>query len=251
MERMLEEIKSFQGEGALWHYGEAGRLAVLAERELENTQGTQKQAGLLGQVLIISLKPTTCVPAGAASFFCRRDSTIGWARSMRPLRTTARRLMPVSTMRPRFAALELLYARQRYAEADEMLRRLEQQQAVSLTELGRLALEVSMRLENIDRAVEISQHAAEQSKDWADHLWLGELQVLLGNRALADQFPEKARARFLDAEKTLRRAVDLGRSTGDLGRADSFLPRPIRRKRPRHCSPMRSRKSQPIRSPWP
>ncbi len=91
-----------------------------------------------------------------------------------------------------------------------MLRRLEQQQAVFFTELGRLASEVSMRLENIDRAVEISQHAAEQSKDWADHLWLGELQVLLGNRALADQFPEKARARFLDAEKTLRRAVELG-----------------------------------------
>ncbi len=104
MERMLEEIKSFQGEGALWHYGEAVRLAVLAERELENTQGTQKQAGLLGQAWIISSKPATCVPAGAASFFCRRNSTIGWARSMRPLRTTARRLMPARSMRPRFTA---------------------------------------------------------------------------------------------------------------------------------------------------
>ena len=77
-----------------------------------------------------------------------------------------------------------------------MLRRLEQRQATVFTELGRLASEVSLRLENIDRAVEISRQVAEQSKDWADHLWLGELQAFRGRRALANQFPEQARACF-------------------------------------------------------
>ena len=107
-------------------------------------------------------------------------------------------------------AFELLYNRQRYAEADEMLRHLEQRQAVFFTELGRMASEVSMRLENLDRAVEISRQVADQSKDWADHLWLGELQGFLGRRALADQFPEQARICFLAGEKSLRRAVELG-----------------------------------------
>ena len=33
MEKVLSEIRSFQSEGPLWHFGEAVRLAVLAERE--------------------------------------------------------------------------------------------------------------------------------------------------------------------------------------------------------------------------
>jgi len=207
MEKVLAEIRSFQKEGALWHYGEAVRLAVLGERETD----TQKQASQFQQAI--------------EHLSAARQQRPGWGRipllagrlydrlgQVDPAIENYCKAIDMGEIGPTTVrrAFELLYNRQRYGEADEMLRHLEQRQAVFFTELGRLASEVSMRLENIDRAVEISRQVADQSKDWTDHLWLGELQGFLGRRALADQFPDQARVCFLAGEKSLRRAVELG-----------------------------------------
>ena len=211
MERMLGEIKSFQGEGPLWHYGEAVRLAVLAERQPKNTQVTQEQAGLLQQSLAHLVKALDMHAAWGPALLSEariydRLGQIDPAIENYCKAIDAGEVAPATVRR----AFELLYNRQRYAEADDMLRRLEQEQATFISDLGRKASEVSWHLENFDRAQELARQTAEQSKDWADHLWLGELQAFLGRRALADQFPKEARARFLDAEKSLRRAVELG-----------------------------------------
>ena len=47
MEKVLAEIRSFQSEGALWHYGQALRLAVLAEHEPQ----AEKQASQFKQTM--------------------------------------------------------------------------------------------------------------------------------------------------------------------------------------------------------
>ncbi len=212
MEKVLAEIAEFQPEGALWHYGEAVRLALLADQEKD----AQKQSELFSQALTHLGKARDKrpgwgrVPLLAARLYDRKKQ-IDLAIDNYCAAIDGGEIGPAVVRR----AFELLYKRQRYAEADEMLRHLEQRQAVFVTDLGRLASEVSLRLENVDRAVQISQQVAEQSKDWADHLWLGELQRLLGNRALADQRPDLAQACFTAGEKSFRRAVDLSRTTPD------------------------------------
>jgi cellulose synthase operon protein C len=210
MEKVLAEIQAFQKEGALWHYGEAVRLAVLAE--------TEPDAARQADGFRLAIEHLSKA----------REQRPGWSRIPLLAAQLYDHLGKIDPAIENYCqaieagetgeatvhrAFVLLYKRQRYAEADAMLRRLEQRQAVFFTKLGRLASDVSMRLENFDRAVEISRQAADQSQDWADHLWLGELQGLLGRRALADQLPEQARMFFLAGEKSLRRAVELGPNT--------------------------------------
>jgi tetratricopeptide (TPR) repeat protein len=207
MKKVLSEIHAFQPEGALWHYGEAVRLAILAESEpdsekqasqfrqaIEHLSAAHEQRPGWGRIPLLAgrLYDRLGQVDPAIENYCHAIDT----GEIGP--TTVRR------------AFELLDHRQRYAEADEMLRHLEQRQAVFFTELGRMASEVSMRLENADRALALARQAAEQSKDWADHVWLGELAGLLGRRALADQRTKEAQDYFTEGEKSLRRAVELG-----------------------------------------
>ena len=76
-----------------------------------------------------------------------------------------------------------------------------------------MASEVSMRLENVDRAVAMARQAAAQSKDWADHVWLGQIAALLAQRAEANQKAKEAQEYLAEAEKAFRRAVELSPET--------------------------------------
>jgi predicted Zn-dependent protease len=93
--------------------------------------------------------------------------------------------------------VQLLYQRQRYEEADEVIQRL-QQQAPLTGEMRQLAADVALQKRDPARAVEQALNAvAADSKDYRDHLWLGQLLAASGK-------PRQA-----DAEKELRRAVAL------------------------------------------
>ena len=76
--------------------------------------------------------------------------------------------------------IELLNAQHRFAEADQVLRRLEQQPLALSNDVERLASEASARVEDLGRAAEIATKVAKSSRDWHDYIWLGELQILLG-----------------------------------------------------------------------
>jgi tetratricopeptide (TPR) repeat protein len=92
--------------------------------------------------------------------------------------------------------VELLYQKQRYAEADEEIRRLHKQTLVA-ADLHRLAADLSLRNQDLTRAVELASEAVSaDSKDYRDHLWLGQVLAVSGK--------EPARA-----EAELRKAVAL------------------------------------------
>jgi cellulose synthase operon protein C len=207
MEEVQAKIREFQPEGALWHYGEAVRLAVLRERETD----AAKQASYFKQALehlsaAREQRPSWgCIPLLAGQLY----DALGQADEAIKNYLQAIDLGEIAPTTVR-RAFELLYNRQRYADADKMLQGLEQRQSRFFTELGRQASDVSRRLGNIERAVDIARQAADQSKDWADHLWLGELQGVLGRQAMADQLPDRARECFRDAETSLRQAAELG-----------------------------------------
>ena len=106
-------------------------------------------------------------------------------------------------------AIELLYAEQRYPEADQLLRRLEQQPSLFSGDIERMASKVSARLDDLDRALALAHKVANDSRDWQDQVWLGQLQSLIGLRAKGAGRSEEASSRFAEAEAALRLATQL------------------------------------------
>jgi tetratricopeptide (TPR) repeat protein len=90
---------------------------------------------------------------------------------------------------------ELLYERQRYAEADQAIRKLLEQQASLPQELQLLASETSLRTQNLEQALKFAKEAAKDSKKFGEHIWLGRLLWAADKKA--------------DAKKPLSRAVEL------------------------------------------
>jgi cellulose synthase operon protein C len=100
-------------------------------------------------------------------------------------------------------AVQLLFDRRRYSQADELMRTL---QARGLraddSRLPRLAAEVSLQVNDRARALELARKAAPvDSKNYRDHLWLGQIVWAAGETA--------------KAEPELRRAVELAAGAPD------------------------------------
>jgi predicted Zn-dependent protease len=92
-------------------------------------------------------------------------------------------------------AVELLYERGRYFEADQVVRKLPEVALVG--DLQRTAAVVSLRSHDYDRALTLAERAvAGQSKDYRDYIWLGQILSAVPKRRA-------------EAEKVLRRAVEL------------------------------------------
>ncbi len=97
-------------------------------------------------------------------------------------------------------AMQLLYERRRYAEADLLLRKLPDQ-LVAAGGLDRVAAEVLLGRDG-GRALELARRAVpESSKDYRDHLWLGQICLAAGQAAAA--------------EKPFRRALELAGDAAD------------------------------------
>ncbi|MFN4258900.1 MAG: tetratricopeptide repeat protein [Gemmataceae bacterium] len=92
--------------------------------------------------------------------------------------------------------VQLLYRRQRFDEADQEIRRLQQQVPLS-ADLQRLAADISLRNQDPLRAADMALQAVQaDSRDYRDYLWLG--QILAAS-------PQ----RVAEAEAKLRRALEL------------------------------------------
>jgi tetratricopeptide (TPR) repeat protein len=93
-------------------------------------------------------------------------------------------------------AVYLLNNAQRFAEAQQVLRKLEEQDQGAMTgELGRVAAQLSLQNKDFKKAIALARKPVDaDSKDFLDYIWLGEIQ------AAGDELD--------DAEKTLQKAVD-------------------------------------------
>ncbi len=100
-------------------------------------------------------------------------------------------------------AVQLLFERRRYDEADGLIRKLQEQGLPSGDpQLQRLAAGVSLKANNPARALDLARKAIPaNSKDYRDHLWLGQILWAAGEPA--------------KAEPELRRAVELAGTAPD------------------------------------
>ena len=100
-------------------------------------------------------------------------------------------------------AVQLLFDRRRYIQADELMRKLQERGfRAEDSRLPRLAAEVSLQVNDRSRALDLARKAAPaDSTNYRDHLWLGQILWAAGEKA--------------KAEPELRRAVELAGGAPD------------------------------------
>ncbi len=198
-QRALREIKELEGESAYWQWGQAA-LCVLAQPP----SAAADDAAFRHLAEASKLRPGwASVPLLKAKIQDRQgESTPALQGYLEAIELGERG--PTAIRR----TVELLNSRQRYAEADQIIRRLEQQPTLVSNDLERLASEVSVRLDNLERALLIARKVAAGSDEWRDHVWLGELEMLVGLRARATD-ANQAKEQLAAAEQSLLKANGL------------------------------------------
>lgn len=111
--------------------------------------------------------------------------------------------------------VQLLYRIRRYDQADQVLRQLQEEMPIS-TEMQRLAADVSLQTRDYSRALDLARRAvSKDSAEYGDHLWLGQLLLALSRKEENDGRKTEASARRAEAETSLRRSVELGRTKSE------------------------------------
>ena len=106
--------------------------------------------------------------------------------------------------------IQLLFQKQQYGEADRLLRQLDQQQVPFSPDMNRASAEAALHQGDFDRALETARKsAAADSKRYQEQMWLGQMLSVIGRRAKAEGQTKKAEELLAEAEKALRRAVEL------------------------------------------
>jgi tetratricopeptide (TPR) repeat protein len=179
--RQVAELRQIEGEGgALWRYGEAARLALRASRKDGSPKDLDAAAALLDDVR--KQRPSWPWPVSLAGVLTelRGDPDRALASYVQAIGLGERRPGVV-----RRTAL-LLYERRRFAEADELIRRLPED-SPSSAHLARMAADAAYRRGDKRRGLELARAVANSSTDFHDHIWLGHMLEAAGQAEEAEQ----------------------------------------------------------------
>lgn len=198
---LLDEIKQIEGEGAFWHYGSALHLALQAQKKGKPAlQEAQKHL-----VEARNLRPAWSRVALLAAHLCEQEGNeeLAIEQYLRAVNLGERNPQAIRRL------VQLLAERQRYAEADRVLRTIEEQSMPLSAELNRLASDISLRLDDFDRALELARQAARVSNQYQDHVWLGQVLGILGQRARIEKRQAEAEKLWAEAQREFRQAIQM------------------------------------------
>jgi tetratricopeptide (TPR) repeat protein len=200
MNDCLSGIRQVEGEGPYWHYGQARRWLSLADQG--QTEALERAEQHVTKAR--SLRPNWFLPARLAGLLAQAKDDDETA--IEHFKLAIELGDNEADVIRRVSAL--LYRNGRYAEADQMFRRLEKQASLSgLT--GRLAADVSLRMKDYDRAVAMARTESVDSQDYRDSLWLSRVLRIAARQAEAEQRDDEAKAMLQEAEDALRNAVKM------------------------------------------
>ena len=204
MTRALDDIQKVAGKSAYWLWGQAVLLAMQAQEEkspgplLDQAVDLLEKAGelrgdwadipkTLGQVHLQQGRPDLAIK------YYLEALDLG-DRDLKTIRQ----------------AILILFQTQQYAEADQRLRWLERQKMPFSREMLRMAGEIAIKRNDYDRAREMVRKAGlEDSKNYREHIWLGQMLDILGGHAKKEGRNEDANSLFSEAAVSLQRAVEL------------------------------------------
>ncbi len=187
--RLAGELRRIEGEdGVLWRFAEASHLVLRARKG--QLQGLAEARSRVTEI-------STRRPNWARSLLLQAQID-ELQDNLEQAIESYLRAIELGEQHPALIrrTVQLLFGRRRFAEADQILRRLQEANPLG-GEFERMAAEVSLFNRDRERALELARKAVTaDSKDYRDHLWLG--QMLAAGRDL------------VKAEESLRRAAALG-----------------------------------------
>jgi cellulose synthase operon protein C len=196
MDAALDEIRQVENGGPIWHYAQALRLILSAEKDRGKTVGEtgksaadekSRQADL--QAALNHLDETLRLRPNWSRALILQG--LVYEASQRDAAALAKYLEAIQhgDSSPDVArrALRLLFAKGKYADANSLLRQLESQQVPFTTDLFREQSRVLGGLQDYSGALNAAQRAAADSKDYRDYLWLGQVCSILGRRDEAEK----------------------------------------------------------------
>ncbi len=186
LQKLVAQIHTLDdrlGDGTSWRYAQARYLIWSATRSKTVDRKQLDQARPILVELGVRRPSWSLVPLAEAEiddFLGNPDGALkGYLRA---IELGDRRLEVIRR------AVQLLNARARYDQADEILRKLQEQGPVAGdSEFGRMAAEVSLRAKDPTRALELARQAVPpNSPNYQDHLWLGQILGAAGKSAEAE-----------------------------------------------------------------
>lgn len=202
---VVQTIRQLDGEGPLWHYGEAVRLRMMAEKEkgsesqlveaLKHLDAARRQRPEWAQPVVVA----------AAIHEGRGDLDKAAEDYLAAVEMGVR--VPAVCQR----AVLVLYERQRYEDAFNLLRRLEAERPDAMSELGTVGSELRLRQNDLAGALAAARNAARESRRPEDHVWLGQMLATSAVAAQQAGRTEEAGALLQEAEASLRKGVELDR----------------------------------------
>jgi tetratricopeptide (TPR) repeat protein len=203
LEEALKDVKKVEGEGPLWLFGQARLLAVKAMKE--------SNPGLLDEALqnlaqARDLRPSwSRIPLLTGTIYDQQkksDQALKYYQEAIDMGEHS----PAAVRR----TIQILFQKQRYADADKLLRQLDRLQVPFTPELTRLWVELLFQQGEFDLAVaKARQVISEKSDDYKEHLWLGQILGIAARRANMQKHGKEFSDLAAEAEKSLRRAVEL------------------------------------------
>ena len=110
----------------------------------------------------------------------------------------------------------MLFERQRYTEAEQVIHRLDSSQAPLTAVVARQESQIFALWGDFDRAVQLASAAYDPaSQNYRDHVWYGQVMKLLARRAQREGHPEQLPDIVARAEKALRRASQIAPNAPD------------------------------------
>lgn len=182
----LERVEQIEGQGAMWRVGRAIRYAVEADKT--DAQEKEKRDNLYSQALNQLTEAAVLRPAWARipqlqGEIMDRQGNVDAALQHYMNAISLGDKSPSMISR----SISLLAQQGRFLDADKVIRTLREQQTPFSSELSRLATEVSLELENFERALELAREAAAQSESIEDRIWLAQVYTITGQPVEAEQ----------------------------------------------------------------
>jgi tetratricopeptide (TPR) repeat protein len=200
--KALDSVEEGTGDGLIWRYGQVRLLLQRAEDGGPTSALTEARnlldeirarrpgwpGGLVAQARIYELQKA---PRSALESY--EAAIKAGERSPAVIQRTA----------------QLLMGQGRYAQADEMLKLIQNASLVS-NDVQRMSASVAMNVGDAERALTEARRAvAGDSRDYQELVWFGQILTAAANQAEADGRKEEAKGRLSEAKQVLRRATDL------------------------------------------
>jgi cellulose synthase operon protein C len=203
MKKVLDEVKKIEGEGPLWCYGEALRLrmAVPAGRTDDPR---------LDQALVLLARAGKSRPAWAeiprwmGNIYDQQGKSAEALRQFQlAIKLGERREMVY------LRTAQLLARQKRFPDAEQLIQEFETRQGALSPEMRLLQGYLQQERGDVESALESAQETAASSTDYRAHLRLGELLFTRIRQAAAKSDTDAVAKLSTEAEKALRRAVEL------------------------------------------